>query len=602
MKPNRTQVTYTLVAIVLAGLLAALIAKTRAVDFDAHNEIIGTLRELKQVDAEWNVEVLRAKTGLATSYDRVASPLPLLAALESALRGQTGALWEERADSKARLLALLDTYRQAMDRKIAAIESFKSQNSILRNSARFVPIAATELAEATRAGAIAPDQKVSIEQALHHLLADTMTYSLATDQPLRESIEQGIEKIRTLTSNTPSQVQERAETLVAHAAKVLQQQQTGARLLAELSAVPTAKAIDELSDAHSQEHEKLLTDQQAYRMALIGYAALLLALLALAGWRLFKNYQMLNRTNHALHQTNRELKESQVHLVQAEKMSALGQMVAGIAHEINTPLAYIKGTFGVLEEQLMPMQALATGSYQFTQQMRQPRRDTEALNQKLLGVESSARSLVEDGVLQEMTTLLKDGIHGIEQISEIVLNLKNFSRLDRAKVTEFSVHAGLDSTLLLARNMLKGKVDICKEYSPSMPSIHGSPSQINQVFLNLITNAVQAMPEREQPNLITLRTTLEDQQTVRIEVQDNGNGIPQDVLPKIFDPFFTTKAIGQGTGMGLSISYKIIQEHGGKITVDSEEGVGTVFTILLPIRQSEAATAQLPNGELAMAA
>jgi two-component system, NtrC family, sensor kinase len=209
--------------------------------------------------------------------------------------------------------------------------------------------------------------------------------------------------------------------------------------------------------------------------------------------------------------------------------------------------------------------------------------------------------VVEGNVLEEMATLLKDGIHGIEQISEIVLNLKNFSRLDRAKVSNFSVPAGLDSTLLLANHLLKNKVEIRKDYG-AVPNISGSPSQINQVFLNIISNAVQAMPERAEANIITLRTAMEDDKTVRVEIQDNGNGIPKDVLPKIFDPFFTTKAIGQGTGMGLSISYKIIQEHGGKLLVDTEAGVGTVFTILLPVTSVQGKQEAFTEDELLLAA
>jgi len=188
-------------------------------------------------------------------------------------------------------------------------------------------------------------------------------------------------------------------------------------------------------------------------------------------------------------------------------------------------------------------------------------------------------------VMEEMGQLLADGIHGIEQISEIVTNLKNFSRLDRAKVSEFAVDEGLESTLLLARNLLKNAVQIERHFAPGLPRIHCSPSQINQVFLNIITNAVHAMPEgREQPGVITLRTLPEGEDMVRVEIQDNGTGIAPQVLPKIFDPFYTTKPIGKGTGMGLSISFKIVQEHGGRILVDTEPGVGTVFSILLPVR------------------
>jgi signal transduction histidine kinase len=272
-------------------------------------------------------------------------------------------------------------------------------------------------------------------------------------------------------------------------------------------------------------------------------------------------------------------------MVQTEKMSALGQMVAGIAHEINTPLAYVKGTIDVLAEQLAPVKDLAQRCQQFISAMRQPAqsRDNAAVKLQLLGVEEISRNLIEAGLLEDMDTLLKDGVHGIDQISEIVINLKNFSRLDRARVTEFSLQEGLNSTLLLARNLLKNTVEIRQEHQ-DVPKIQCSPSQINQVFLNIISNAAQAMAERAGKGVITLRTMREGSDMVRVEIQDNGSGIPKDVLPRIFDPFFTTKPIGKGTGMGLSISYKIIQQHGGMILVDSEQGAGTVFSILLPIR------------------
>jgi len=583
MKLLNTRTLASLAAAALVAVLGFLLLQTRAIDFDANNEILASLRELKQVDAQWNVDVLRAKTGLSTNYDRIASPLPLIESLKTALTSKSSNFWRSRADSNARLVQLLDVYSKLMDRKINSIEDFKSQNAILRNSSRFLPVAATDLIEAARNSSIAAGTKADLERALNTLLTDTMTYSMTPDEPLGERISQRTQALGELTAALPSEVQERAATLVAHVGTVLKQQDRGTQLLEEIGSLPTARAIDNLSDAHSQENEKVLLGQQVYHQALMAYSVFLLLLLAYAAWRLFGNYRLLNQTNSVLKRTNHELKESQVHLVQAEKMSALGQMVAGIAHEINTPLAYVKGTFEVLSDQLKPMEDLATRSYGFTRMMRAPVRDNAAMQSELRRVEISAKSMVEGNVMQDVVTILKDGIHGIEKISEIVLNLKNFSRIDRAKVSDFSVPAGLDSTLLLANHLLKDKVQIRKDYG-AVPNISGSPSQINQVFLNIISNAVQAMPERAEANIITLRTAMEDEKTVRVEIQDNGNGIPKDVLPKIFDPFFTTKAIGQGTGMGLSISFKIIQEHGGKLLVDSEAGVGTVFTILLPIK------------------
>jgi two-component system, NtrC family, sensor kinase len=584
---NKTRIGYAFAALALVAVLGFLVVMTRSVGFDANNEIVAALRQLKQIDAEWNVDVLRSKTGLNNSYDPVASPLPLIEALAVQLQSKSDVMGRS-AESNERLQPLLAAYEKAMAQKTALIENFKSQNAILRNSSRFLPVAAADLIEAVRAGSTAPANKAQVEESLNTLLINTMSYALTPEVALRERIEAGSRDLKQQVQGLPDDVRERADTLGAHVATILKQQQLGNRLLGELAALPVVKAIDTLADAHAQEHEKLLVSQQKYGQVLVAYSVFLLLLIAYIGWRLFKSYRLLNATHAALQKSNADLKESQVYMVQTEKMSALGQMVAGIAHEINTPLAYVKGTIDVLAEQLAPVKELAQRCQRFVGIMRQPApaRDNVAAKLQLLGVEEISRNLIEAGVLEDMDTLLKDGVHGIDQISEIVINLKNFSRLDRARVSEFSVQEGLNSTLLLARNLLKNTVEIRQEHQ-DVPKIQCSPSQINQVFLNIISNAAHAMADRAEKGVITLRSMPEGEDMVRVEIQDNGSGIPKDVLPRIFDPFFTTKPIGKGTGMGLSISYKIIQQHGGMILVDSEQGAGTVFSILLPIRALE---------------
>lgn len=583
---TRTSVVNALIGCVLLALLAVLISKTRSVDFDAHGEIVGLLRQLKQVDAEWNVDVLRSRTGLHASYDPVASPLALIDSLENALQTKADQFWHGHNEGSERILPLLEYYKKLMDRKVALIDRFKSQNSILRNSSRYLPLAAADTLSAL--ATVRTSESTQAAQAVEDVLTYALVHVNAPDSASAARVGDGIAQLQQLAPQLPADAAESVKGYVSHAATVVTQQRISGKTLADLIALPTAKAIDDLADVHSQEHDRLLLEQQTYRWLLVGYSTLLLLALAWAAWRLVRSNRMLNTANHELVKTNEELKESQVYMVQAEKMSALGQMVAGIAHEINTPLAYVKGTFEVLREQVPPMADLAANSYQFANLLRVPQgsRNNDEVNQVADRFAAATTQVASSRVMEEMGQLLKDGIHGIEQIAEIVTNLKNFSRLDRARVSEFSLHEGLDSTLLLAKNLLKDRIEVRKEYDADLPKIECSPSQVNQVFLNIITNAVHAMPEeRTEPGVITLRTAREGRDMVRVEIQDNGSGIPSDVLPKIFDPFFTTKEIGKGTGMGLSISYKIIQQHGGKILVNTEPGSGTVFSILLPVSE-----------------
>jgi signal transduction histidine kinase len=180
--------------------------------------------------------------------------------------------------------------------------------------------------------------------------------------------------------------------------------------------------------------------------------------------------------------------------------------------------------------------------------------------------------------MDELTGLVNDGLFGTGQMTEIVSNLKDFSRLDRSKVTSFNLNDGLASTLMLAKHQLKS-VAVSRQFG-EIPAIVCSPSQINQVFLNLVTNAAQAMEGSRGKISLTTRA---EGNGVMVEVGDTGKGIPPENLSKIFDPFFSTKEIGKGTGLGLSISYKIVQQHGGRITVESTVGTGTTFKVWLPL-------------------
>lgn len=279
----------------------------------------------------------------------------------------------------------------------------------------------------------------------------------------------------------------------------------------------------------------------------------------------------------------KRLQESQAQLVQSEKMASLGQMVAGVAHEINTPLGYVRNNVEMTQQLFTQAQELVCAYDSLVTTLYSEESDEVQLQAQLNDIAERSIVFKEEDSFSEMQDLFKDTLYGVEQISELVLNLKNFSRLDQAKVDNISLNDCFESTLVIAKNTMKHKVKVIKQYG-DIPKIPCSPSQINQVFLNLLTNAAQAMPK--QGNV--LLRTYADEKCVYAIVQDDGSGIPKEILPKIFDPFFTTKPIGEGTGLGLSISYKIIQQHGGQIKVASQQGKGTRFLISLPIAPKKA--------------
>lgn len=293
--------------------------------------------------------------------------------------------------------------------------------------------------------------------------------------------------------------------------------------------------------------------------------------------QMLDNLKATTASRDELDRMNTALKDSTAALIQSEKLASIGQMVAGVAHEMNTPLAYVSSSVELVMDQLPEVQALIAEYGKLTELLNSGA-DDQALAQQFAQVQALATAFSESRPLDEAGALLTRSVHGLNQIRELVMNLKNYSRTDRERMMEFSLNEGLDSVLMLAKPVLKTRVKVVKEYG-DIPFVACSPSQINQVFLNLITNAAQAIEGDAGTIHVQTRASAD---RVQVIVRDNGKGIAPQAMPKIFEPFFTTKKVGEGTGLGLSISKKIVEEHGGTIHAESVLGKGTVVTVTLP--------------------
>jgi signal transduction histidine kinase len=282
--------------------------------------------------------------------------------------------------------------------------------------------------------------------------------------------------------------------------------------------------------------------------------------------------------NQALLAEIADRKRLESQLVQAEKLASIGQLAAGVAHEINNPIGYIFSNFATLEAYLGDLFEMLA-AYQSAEPgmgSQEGAAELAALRERL------QLEFLKDDVPQ----LMRESREGIVRVRRIVQDLKDFSRVDSNQDWEFAdLHRGIDSTLNIVASEVRYKADVVKEYG-ELPKVECVPSHLNQVVMNLIVNAAHAIgAERGQ---IVIRTGCEGDESVWLEVADTGCGIPDDIVSRIFDPFFTTKPVGQGTGLGLSLSYGIVQKHQGRIEVRSVKDRGTTFRVTLPVRQPAA--------------
>jgi signal transduction histidine kinase len=570
--PPRRAAPYVLATVVLAtvALVAAagwLAWNTRQTDGDARVAVAKKLQLLTELTARWDLAVAGAKVEPAQVRQADASVVP---SIQRALSD----LQELAATTRSPALASnLPGVAAAFGERIPVGASISS-TAVALGDALSAAVAAAEADTGLGPAGLRPPEVA---------IAELLAFWSDTGNRRQPKVEAALARLAT-------------NAAMLEPARALLEGKAGLESALGRFALSTAgPRLSTMTTTFSAEMQAAIERQQLYRTYLLFYSAALLVLLGWIASRLFASYRVIARINDALHAANENLehkvelrtrelsdalahlKESESQLIQSEKMSSLGQMVAGIAHEINTPIAYVKNSLGSVDGKLDAIGRMTAECEKLLAMLEAGDVPDALLDLQLAELSAAARALGGSESVGGLARLVKDGLYGVDQIGQIVSHLRDFSRLDRGNVQRFDLHQGIESTLQLAWHLLKA-VHVERKFGTDGHLV-GSPSQVNQVLLNLITNAAQAM--EPEGGTITIATSGDESELV-LDIIDTGSGIPSEVLPKIFDPFFTTKVVGQGTGLGLSICYKIIAQHGGRIDVKSRPGLGTTFSIRLP--------------------
>jgi two-component system, NtrC family, sensor kinase len=285
--------------------------------------------------------------------------------------------------------------------------------------------------------------------------------------------------------------------------------------------------------------------------------------------------RMLHQRNIELSKTNERLIQQQASMLKQEKLATLGTLAAGVAHEINNPLAFVTSNISALEDYHRAYHAM----FEFVKDLR-----TRMTPDKVEDLNAEISKLDLEYLDQDLPMLMTETLEGLDRVKKIVLSLRNFARSQDGERAYSDINEGIRSTLRLVQSEIKQGIDVQLSLG-DLPKVNCNPSEINQVILNIVVNAAHAAKDRAHPH-IRICTTTNDRH-IQVSIEDNGHGMSPHTLKNLFMPFFTTKPIGEGTGMGMAIAHKIVEDHGGELSVTSQEDVGTTFTLTLPITSDQ---------------
>lgn len=568
----------SLLLVLLVVTLGYLYQKTQIVDAARYNEAVAKLRLLKQYDAQWNLDVLRSQLGINRHYDPLVEPLVQF----KTLSGEILSIAKDfGVEDSAELRDAEAEFRTAIAAKQDHVERFKSSNAVLHNALAFLPIAAQALHLSSTTHPPHTQDAVLAREG-DSLLLRIFEYDLAPDPEAKHEIEVALERLLLRVKDGTERAKP-VQVFAAHVRTVMRVMQAGSEQLNRIQSVPIDARIDALAAALSNGYRAAHARVEVYHHYLFLYVGFLIALLAYFAARLVQSYAALNRSNselihvnetleqrvlartedlsqanNELTQTLNTLQQTQKQLVESEKMAALGGLVAGVAHEINTPVGVGVTAASCLHEN-------ATQLAQLYQQGKMKKADLE----DFLSVSEETSRMI---------------LNNLERAANLIQSFKQVA-VDQSSEAKrrINIKTYLEETLTSLRPKLRNSKLSCIVEGQTDIEIESYPGAISQIVTNLLMNSIAHAYDPGQTGQMTIKVAVEDKQLM-LTFSDDGKGIPAAVIGKIFDPFFTTRRGTGGSGLGLNIVYNLVtQTLKGSIECSSVEGEGTSFILRWPI-------------------
>ena len=586
-------------ALVLVVILAFLYERTQGDGASAYFENVSLLRQLKQMDARWELDVLKARMGINTSYDALVDPLVILNQLQQQLRNVAMARQQAGSDE---LMLGTEAFHRAIEEKTRLIENFKSHNSVLRNSLAFLPTAAlegqAELGQSGRSG-----QDLRERTVVNRVLLNSMVYSHAPSDSMAAEIQSDLALLATDQRGRAAVAGDGLSIFAAHVRILLREQPVVNELLARIAAVPTAARIDDLDNLLSSEQRERGRQTQLYRSYLLVFAAALAGLFLYAAIHLIRSHTVIRRVNQELHEANthlehrvqertRELQVAQSELVSTARQAGMAEIANNVLHNVGNVLNSVNVSADLVNTRLRNSKAQGLA------------KAVELINQNLANLGDfltrDERGKMLPGYLAKLAAALEQEQHGmteelklliksVDHIKEIVATQQSYAG-SASLIEEVQVRDLMEDALRMnASAMAWRQITVVREFA-ELPAQLLDKRRLLQILTNLIGNARQAMDcVRDRIHQLTLRVdTMETaaEQWLRIQVEDNGEGIHQENLSRLFVHGFTTRSGGHG--FGLHSCALAAKEMGGTLTAHSDgPGRGATFTLQLPINQAQ---------------